>query len=153
LLAVNTHRPGAHSVTQVAAVIDDHTPLPAHARFQSQRLWRVLSVGAVLWLLPMGLLWAVGSGSNTFLDMGWFFSKAAPLSGVTAAVVGVMLQLALFFAYHVWWPQGFSNSLDIWAAVFTLLWTIALFRFKWSVLKVLSSAAAIGLFWQSLGLP
>ena len=96
LLAVNTHRPGAHSVTQVAAVIDDHTPLPAHARFQSQRLWRVLSVGAVLWLLPMGLLWAVGSGSNTLLDMGWFFSKAALLTfGGAYAVLPYVYQGAV----------------------------------------------------------
>ena len=35
----------------------------------------------------------------------------APLSAITAAVVGVILNLALFFAYHVLWPQGFGGAL------------------------------------------
>src|SRR5260370_700217 len=32
----------------------------------------------------------------------------APLTGITAAVVGVVLNLAVFFASHVLWPRGFS---------------------------------------------
>src|SRR5574343_719609 len=39
----------------------------------------------------------------------------APLSAITAAVVGVILNLAMFFAYHVLWPQGFGGRLD-WAS-------------------------------------
>ena len=35
----------------------------------------------------------------------------APLSAITAAVVGVILNLALFFAYHLLWPAGFSGPL------------------------------------------
>ena len=30
----------------------------------------------------------------------------APLTAITAAVVGVIVNLALFFAYHVFWPSG-----------------------------------------------
>ena len=37
----------------------------------------------------------------------------APLSAITAAVVGVILNLALFFAYHVLWPSGFGGRFDI----------------------------------------
>jgi len=33
----------------------------------------------------------------------------APLTGITAAVVGVIINLAVFFAYHVLWPQGFEG--------------------------------------------
>ena len=33
----------------------------------------------------------------------------APLTGITAAVVGVIVNLALFFAWHVRWPQGWSG--------------------------------------------
>ncbi|HSW21982.1 MAG TPA: chromate efflux transporter, partial [Burkholderiaceae bacterium] len=33
----------------------------------------------------------------------------APLSAITASVVGVIVNLALFFAYHVLWPQGFGG--------------------------------------------
>ncbi|MEO5695711.1 MAG: chromate efflux transporter, partial [Burkholderiaceae bacterium] len=37
----------------------------------------------------------------------------APLTAITAAVVGVILNLALFFAWHVWWPQGFAGAFAI----------------------------------------
>ena len=33
----------------------------------------------------------------------------APLVGITAAVVGVIVNLAVFFAYHVLWPQGLDG--------------------------------------------
>lgn len=33
----------------------------------------------------------------------------APLTAITAAVVGVVLNLALFFGYHVLWPKGFES--------------------------------------------
>ena len=36
----------------------------------------------------------------------------APLTGITAAAVGVILNLATFFAYHVLWPQGFENNFE-----------------------------------------
>jgi hypothetical protein len=36
----------------------------------------------------------------------------APLTAITAAVVGVILNLALFFGYHVLWPQGFEGTFD-----------------------------------------
>ena len=35
----------------------------------------------------------------------------APLTGITAAVVGVIVNLALFFAWHVLWPRGFGGAL------------------------------------------
>jgi chromate transporter len=31
-----------------------------------------------------------------------------PLTAITAAVVGVVLNLTLFLSYHVFWPQGFT---------------------------------------------
>ena len=36
----------------------------------------------------------------------------APLTAITAAVVGVILNLALFFGYHVLWPAGFAGRFD-----------------------------------------
>ncbi|GLO49005.1 hypothetical protein PPUN110474_04050 [Pseudomonas putida] len=36
----------------------------------------------------------------------------APLTGITAAVVGVILNLAMFYGYHVLWPTGFSGAFD-----------------------------------------
>lgn len=69
----------------------------------------------------------------------------APLTAITAAVVGVILNLAVFFAYHVWWPKGFSGGIDIAAIAITLLAGVALFRFKLGVLPLLAACALAGL--------
>ena len=69
----------------------------------------------------------------------------APLSAITAAVVGVILNLALFFAYHVLWPQGFDGAFDVASAVITVAAAIALFRFKVGVIPLLGACALAGL--------
>ncbi|OIR04959.1 putative chromate transport protein [mine drainage metagenome] len=74
----------------------------------------------------------------------------APLSAITAAVVGVILNLALFFAYHVLWPQGLAGSFDVFSAALTLVATIAVFRFKAGVISVILSSGVLGLAWQLL---
>ncbi|MFZ5524387.1 MAG: chromate efflux transporter [Pseudomonadota bacterium] len=68
----------------------------------------------------------------------------APLTGITAAVVGVILNLALFFAYHVLWPEGFVGKFDWVSAAITLAATIALFRFKRNIIEVIAACAALG---------
>lgn len=73
------------------------------------------------------------------------FGFTAPLSAITAAVVGVILNLALFFAYHVLWPRGFAGPLDAVSAAITVLAAVALFRFKIGVLPLLAGCALIGL--------
>lgn len=69
----------------------------------------------------------------------------APLTAITAAVVGVILNLALFFGYHVLWPQGFSGSFDWISALIAIGAAVALFRFKRNVIHVLAACALIGL--------
>jgi chromate transporter len=69
----------------------------------------------------------------------------APLSAITAAVVGVILNLAMFFGYHVLWPQGFGGRFDVLSAVITITAAVALFRFKAGVLPLLGACAAVGL--------
>ena len=252
---------GGHSTAVHAwgpALIDDDTPTPAHARFSVARLLRVLLLGAVLWLVPMGLLQAVYGWDHTFTQMGWFFTKAAlltfggayavlpyvyqgavdhygwlspgqmidglalgettpgplimvvafvgfvggyvkqlfgpdalflagamaaclvtwftflpsfifilaggpliesthneiqftaPLTAITAAVVGVILNLALFFGYHVLCPQGFAGRIDVPSAFMALGATLALFRYKRSVIQVIAASALAGLLWRLL---
>lgn len=236
-----------------AALIDDATPIPDHARFRWSRLAWVLGVGVLLWVLPMGLLLALFGWDGTFTQMGWFFTKAAlltfggayavlpyvyqgaighygwvspsqmidglalgestpgplimvvafvgfvgayvhqvfgpeqaflagavaaslvtwftflpsflfilvggplvestrnelkftaPLTGITAAVVGVILNLALFFGYHVLWPEGFAGSFDWPSALIAVGAAVALFRFKRGVIQVLVGCALVGL--------
>ena len=69
----------------------------------------------------------------------------APLTAITAAVVGVILNLALFFAYHVWWPQGFAGRFDAVSALITVVAAVALFRFKVGVMTLLAACALAGL--------
>ncbi len=69
----------------------------------------------------------------------------APLSAITAAVVGVIVNLALFFAYHVLWPKGFGAGFDLPSAVIAAAAAIALFRFKVGVLPLLGACGAAGI--------
>ncbi|MET3137846.1 chromate transporter [Undibacterium sp. GrIS 1.2] len=72
----------------------------------------------------------------------------APLTAITAAVVGVIINLALFFAYHVLWPDGFSGKLDMISALIGLGAAIALLRFKRNVIHVIIGCALLGLALQ-----
>ena len=69
----------------------------------------------------------------------------APLTAITAAVVGVILNLALFFGYHVLWPNGFEGRFEWISAVIALAAAIALFRYKQNVIHVIAACAAAGL--------
>ncbi len=69
----------------------------------------------------------------------------APLSAITAAVVGEILNLALFFAYHVLWPKGGTGPFDAVSLAITLAAAVALFRFKVGVIPLLGACAAAGL--------
>jgi chromate transporter len=69
----------------------------------------------------------------------------APLTAITAAVVGVILNLALFFGYHVLWPQGLLGRFDFISALIAILAGIALFRFKGNVIHVIGACALLGL--------
>lgn len=74
----------------------------------------------------------------------------APLTGITAAVVGVILNLATFFAYHVLWPQGFDNNFEWLSAVIGAAAFIALFKYKVGIVQVIGACAAIGLGYSFL---
>ena len=69
----------------------------------------------------------------------------APLTAITAAVVGVVLNLALFFGYHVLWPTGFSGTFDWVSALIAIAAAVALFRFKRNVIHVIAACAVTGL--------
>ena len=69
----------------------------------------------------------------------------APLSAITAAVVGVVLNLALFFGYPLLWPQGFSGALDGASALIAVGAAVALFKFKRNVMHVIAGCAVLGL--------
>ena len=238
------------------ALIDDHTPTPAHARFTWARFRTVLLVGVSLWALVLAALTAVYGWSGVLTQMGWFFTKAAlltfggayavlpyvyqgavehfqwltgaqmidglalgettpgplimvvafvgfvggwskaifgseslflagavaagvvtfftflpsflfiflggpfiesthgklkftaPLTGITAAVVGVVVNLAVFFAVHVLWPQGLGGRFEWASALIGLAAAVALFRFKVGVIPVVLGSGLAGLLFQ-----
>jgi chromate transporter len=247
---------GGNAAVQTAfgpALIDDHTPTPAHALFSWKRFMQVLLAGAVLWLVPMGYLVMNNGWDHTLTQMSWFFTKTAlltfggayavlpyvnqgaveqfgwvtatqmmdglalgettpgplimvvafvgfvggyvkailgpdslflagalaatlvtwftflpsfifilaggpfvesthndlkftaPLTAITAAVVGVILNLALFFGYHTLWPQGLAESLDVSSALIAVGAAIALFKYKRNVMHVIGVCGLIGI--------
>jgi chromate transporter len=91
---------------------------------------------------------------------------SAALTGVTAAVVGVIANLGLYFAVHTF----FAASSTVTAGPFQLdvpdvgsiravpvgvavVAAVLIFRFQWSVLRVLGISAALGLVAALIGLP
>ena len=60
-------------------------------------------------------------------------------------MVGVILNLALFFAWHVLWPQGFGGPFSLASALITAGAAVALFRYKVGVIPLLAACAAAGL--------
>jgi chromate transporter len=249
---------GGHGSAKAAADhtpawIDDHTPTPAHARYRPSRLALLVAVGALLWLLPMGLLVAWQGWNSTLTQMGWFFTKAAlltfggayavlpyvyqgavehfgwltaaqmmdglalgettpgpliivvafvgfvggwgqqvlgssaslfwsgalaatvvtwftflpsfifilaggplvesthgklhftaPLAAISAAVVGVIASLALFFIAHLAQPEGAAGQFDYKALVLAALAAVALLRYKVGIIPVIASCAVAG---------
>jgi chromate transporter len=230
---------GAAKVAYGPALIDDHSPLPPHARFSWPKLWAYSLGGVAMWAIAMGMLLALLGWQHMLTQMGWFFTKTAlltfggayavlpyvfqnavehyhwltapqmidglalgettpgplimvvafvgflgagtmgalvatyftflpsfvfifvgapfietthgnlrftaPLTGITAAVVGVILNLALFFAYHVLWPQGFAGRFDFVSALIGIAALVALFRYKAGIIPVITACAVAGL--------
>src|SRR5690606_9313267 len=75
----------------------------------------------------------------------------APLTAITAAVVGVILNLAVFFGYHVLWPEGWGGPFDAWSAVLALAALVALFHLRRSVTEVIVVAGVTGLLLRLAG--
>jgi chromate transporter len=69
----------------------------------------------------------------------------APLTAITAAVVGVIANLGLFFAYHVFLPRGFEGPTSWLSIVICLFAGIALFKFQKGVMTVIAGSGLAGL--------
>jgi len=80
----------------------------------------------------------------------------APLAAVTAAVVGVIANLALFFIAAVAYPSGAKDLLltqaDGIALALVAAAAVALWRLKWGVIRVIVAAALAGLLLHQFGL-
>jgi chromate transporter len=79
----------------------------------------------------------------------------APLTGITAAVVGVVFNLAVFFAWHVWWPEAaesapFNGRFEWFSLLMTGAALVALWRYKAGIIPIIGACAATGLAYSLL---
>lgn len=75
----------------------------------------------------------------------------AALVGVTAAVVGVIANLAVFFASRVLFPDGVTlANLDVFALVVTVVSFVVLQRLKVPIYALVPAGAVVGMVWTLL---
>jgi len=124
-------------------------------------LYGVIAAALTLWVTFIPCFIWIFAGAP-FLDRITAMPRLkGALSAITAAVVGVILNLSLWFAFHVffytvskieigpltlWWPQ--IQSINFLAIALTAISAVLMFRFHWGVLKVLLAAAAGALLLQ-----
>jgi chromate transporter len=71
---------------------------------------------------------------------------ASALTAITAAVVGVILNLAIAFGWHAVYPTG--GRFDTFVAALALGAWLAMERFKLGVIPTLAACAALGVVWK-----
>jgi chromate transporter len=75
-------------------------------------------------------------------------SLSAAMTGITAAVVGVILNLAIWFAWHALAPAG--GTFDSFVAFVAIGAWLAMERFKVGVIPSLAACALLGMIWNIL---
>jgi chromate transporter len=72
----------------------------------------------------------------------------AALSAITAAVVGVVLNLSVIFTYHVLLPEG--GGFDWYALSASLAAFVGMIYFKWGMIPVIIGSALAGFIWKTM---
>ena len=110
--------------------------------------------------LTAGILGALITTYVTFLPCFFFIFAGAPfieamagnqrlqaaLTGVTAAVVGVVLNLAMWFGYKVIWPNG--DGLDAFSLISAIISLLLLQKYHVPIQYMVPLGAAAGMVWQ-----
>ncbi len=73
------------------------------------------------------------------------------LSAITAAVVGVMLNLAVWFGWSVALPEGPGGAVDWFPIGVALVAFTGLVRWRWNVIAVVLGGGLLGLVWRMAG--
>jgi chromate transport protein ChrA len=68
------------------------------------------------------------------------------LSAVTAAIVGVVMNLAVWFGFHALFPG--NGSLDWFALAISVVAFIGMMRWKWDVVAVVIASGLVGLIYN-----
>ena len=94
--AFPAHRHAAKAADHAPALLDDDSPVPAHARPNGRRLALLAAAFALLWSLPYAALAASGGARGDFTAMAGFFTRAALLTfGGAYAVLPYVLEGAV----------------------------------------------------------
>jgi chromate transporter len=73
---------------------------------------------------------------------------SSALSAITAAVVGVVLNLAVWFATRVFFPG--VKMIDWFAVLVASVGLVGLLKWRWNIVAVVLGAGAAGLCWRLL---
>jgi chromate transporter len=78
---------------------------------------------------------------------------SASLTAITAAVVGVILNLTIWFAWHAFWPQGWRGDaaiggLDVFLLVTGLAAFVAIEKLKLDIMVVIAVCSLLGVVWR-----
>jgi len=73
-------------------------------------------------------------------------SITSTLSTVTAAVVGVILNLAVWFGLHVLFPDG--KNMDWFSLTIAAVAFLGMLKWKWDIIPVVIGSALLGLMWN-----
>jgi chromate transporter len=80
----------------------------------------------------------------------WQTCVYVPLRTVTAAVVGVIFNLVLFFAYHVFSPGGLGGRIVLFSLGLAATATIAVFQFNTGIIPMIISCGLFRMTWRLL---
>jgi chromate transporter len=75
---------------------------------------------------------------------------ASILSAVTAAVVGVVMNLVVWFAIHSIFPT--RGQMDWFLLLLSIVAFVGMVRWKWDIIPVVLGCAVIGLLLKTIGL-
>ena len=122
-------------------------------------------IKVVMWVgyLGAGFPGAAVATFFTFLPSFWFILAGAPLveatrgelkftaplTGITAAVVGVIVNLAVFFAWHTFWPNAsdaapFAAPFEWIPVLVAVAAFLALWKYKQDIMRVIGACALLG---------
>jgi len=132
-----------HGNNNAESVLDDTSAVPDHAKPAWPRAVRV----ALVWTMTFTpcFLW-IFLGGPYIEKLRGNEALATALSAVTAAVVGVVLNLAVWFALHVIFP---GNGIVDWFAIAVSTVTFfGMVRWKWDIVPVVLGAGLAGLIYR-----
>ncbi|MBL9160255.1 MAG: chromate efflux transporter [Verrucomicrobiales bacterium] len=106
-----------------------------------------LGAAITTWVTFLPCFLFVFLGAPYIEKLGTLPRLSAALTAITAAVVGVILNLGVKFSLHAMWPDP-DRLFDPFVAVVAVAAFIAMQRFKVGLMPVIGACALLGLVWK-----